>query len=612
MRRRNRPDGIERALVEQLRFEHDIAVRLGDDYLAVDYRNFLYGGWRHPKGHIVTEPHWGLIAWHEAHKARFCPICARCKLHNTLCQCGEKAQLCRRYVGVAPVSAEWPWEGEGEDAIRTCDEHGPQPWRKTLYFTTLAALPGNGWAKSSGGAAEFCSRLIGHRPWDGSLTDVAHNNWLHLIVCQTLSVSAKLNIQPKLETALGSRIVHKEKNSSGGIDYMWVKTPWGLDRVKVASQDQHARTAATVSPIEGTEYANVWVDEPPSPSIRSAYGRGLRFGLNNGAGVEDITATFFEGDIEQRAFVFDSFWNNSFRRGGPDRTIFVMGGAIHDNPALTEEDKRVQIAKFPEHEREARTWGIYEEMSGRILPDFTPSVHIWDDAQHDVRRRHMGEEPTSGPIGIIVDPHDIRPWQMTEIMVDEQEEWWVTEEWPRGDFSQMDHYRAAGVDGSFEGYAEVLTQMCERIPGGKRRVLWFIMDPAFGDSEKAGLGQTVAKGMREQGFHFRTDLPRDMEPGHAIIREKLRGSWKPGTEPDALHHPHLHVAKSCQNTIRAFLRYVWDHKKGKPGEAGKDQIDVLRYFGVSKPWYCDWRQIGQANARRAQATLSRMAAARPF
>lgn len=589
-----------------MRFERDIAKRLDDDYLAVDYRNFLYGGWRHPKGHIVTKPHEGLILWHEANKALFCPMCRTCGLHNTLCECPDnKVDLCRNWIGQAPCLDIPPWNGEGEDAIRVCDLHGEIPWRKALYFPTLCAFPGNGWAKTTGGLAEFCSDIVGFRPWDGSLTAPAHNNWLWLIICQTLSVSAKLNIQPKLDQMLGSRVLHKDKNSSGGIDHLWVRTLWGIDRLKVASQDQHSRTAATVSPIEGTEYAGVLVDEPPDDSIRAAYGRGLRFGLNNGWGKEAICATFFEGSVEQRAFVFDTFWNASFRRGGPDRSIFVMSGSIHDNPALTPEDKRQIIAKYPEHEREARTWGFYEELAGLIYPEFKLAVHEYDDSVRDILYdKAKPKEPSDWPIYHVIDPHDIRPWFHLWIAQgpdNEDSGLWIFDEWPRGEFERMSHYSDAkqGFNGSYKEYAALIAEIESRFPGGSARVIRRFMDPGFGGSEKSGTPGKVQDALADFGYFFETDFTRDREARHLAVRRYLNGSYKKGQPIDNLHRPHLRVARRCANTKRAFLSYIWDGKKGRPADIGSDPMDALGYVAVNTPAFVS---VGRAH----NATNTRM------
>lgn len=454
-------------------------------------------------------------------------------------------------------------------------------------------------AKTEMGAAEMSARILGHRPWDGSITDVVHNNWLQLIICQTLSTSGKATIQPRLEKMLGSRILHREKNSSGGIDFYWVQTPGGVDRIKIASQDQHARTASNVSPIEGVEQANVWVDEPPDESIRSSYGRGLRFGMNYGAGMEDLTATFFEGNPEQRIFVFDHLWNMSHRRGGPEKSYFVMGGSIHDNPALMQEDKRKIILKYAIHEQKAREWGMYEELAGKVFPEYDPRVHDYDPGKRAVlvtpegmlqplSRRH--EYPSHWPIYCIADPHDKRPWALIWVAMDENGEWYVVEEWPRGEFHKMTHYSDAGIENRPEAYAALIKETEEGFPGGAGRVVERFMDKRFGGQEKAGSdGLTVSESMERIGCYFSTDYKAEgrseIMAGNTIIRELLVGTWKPGEPVSQMQHPHFHVAETCNNVRWSLLHHVHLDKGAKGAEnvseVGKDFIDDLRILGMA-------------------------------
>jgi hypothetical protein len=289
-----------------------------------------------------------------------------------------------------------------------------------------------------------------------------------------------------------------------------------------------------------------------------------------------------------------------------------MSGSIHDNPALTGDDKRKLIAKYPPHEREARTWGIYEEMAGRLLPDFTTSVHVWDDRLPgaDVLIDEKNE-PSAMPIGICVDPHPVRPWQITAFAVGPDERWYVVREWPEGDYSCMSHFKAANVDGSFRAYADVIKRMVASIPGAdwqtSRRIGWWLMDPAAGDMEAVGQGKTVATAMRDFGLYFRTDkIKRDVAIGEGILRKKIRGTWTPGGPVDYLHRPEFMVALSCPNTWRAAMRYAWDETRNRPGEDGKDQIDVARYFAVTEPLYFDWRFQGQKAEEAMEAHVASM------
>jgi hypothetical protein len=463
--------------------------------------------------------------------------------------------------------------------------------------------------------AEMASWLIGHRPWDDTLTCPPVSGQIFGIVVQTLSTSAKLNVEVYIEKYLRAYISKKQKNSSGGLDFMEITSPLGNNLLKIMSQDQHARTVAEVSPLEGAKFFGVVYDEPIKGDIRASVARGLQDGKDGGWGRELFSGTPLEGSPEAAAYSFNEIFQKAWNRGGPSRQVFSMTGNIEENPDLGAENIRQTIEAWPAHEREARRTGIYKTLRGRILAEFDPEIHVWDDAQRDVLVDANGK-PSDWPLAIAVDPHDVRPWVFTVTALSPQGHWYVVREWPDGLnmqlFNEMRHYRAADVDGSFEGYAKVIKGLIDSVPGGRGRFLWWIMDPGFGDSEKAGSGQTVVKAMRQQGFFFRTDLPREIEPGHAALRDLMRGSMLAGHPMDEMHRPHFYVASRCRNVIWSILNYVNDAGSNpakfreKPSEAGKDFVDTLRYVAMSRPRYKPWGDAAQWATQQRAILADRM------
>jgi hypothetical protein len=598
----------DRFVISSRRILRTLGAQLGDESLQWDYKGFLYGGRRHRLGHWISKPHRGLMKFHEACKALFCPACRNCGKHNILCTCGNQ-DICWRHIGQAPVRHEAG--GEGEEAIRTCTEHGDWKWRRAQSYSTIAVFPSNRWGKSAGAMAEFCAWLIGYRPWDDTLTCPPVSGQIFGIVVQTLSTSAKLNVEQYIEKYLRPYISRRQKNSSGGLDFMEITSPLGTNILKIMSQDQHSRTVAEVSPLEGPRFFAVAYDEPIKGDIRAAIARGLQDGKDGGWGRELFSGTALEGSPEAAAYSFNEIYQPAWNNGGRRRQVFAMSGTIWENPDLTEENIRQTIESWPPHEREARSTGIYKTLRGRILAEFDPEIHVWDDAQRDVLLNDDGT-PSDWPLAIGVDPHDVRPWVFVVIAISPQGHWYIVREWPTSDFQQMRHYRAAGVDGSFEGYRRVIDGIIASVPGGRDRFVWWVMDPGFGDSEKAGSGQTVVKAMRQQGFYFRTDLPRSIEPGHAILRDKMRGSMEEGHPIDEMHRPHYYVATSCRNVIWSNLNYVIDEGSNpakfreKPSEAGKDFIDPQRYIAMARPKHVPWSDRSRWYAEQQGAILEAM------
>lgn len=598
-----------RSLLRLRRQVSHLRSALDRDFLAHSYRNFLYGGWRHPSGRWVSAGHEGLQRFHEACKARFCPYCTKCSKHRDECACGASQSLCWAHVGSCPVREEAG--GPGETAKLTCPQHGKTPWRRTLYYTVVAAFPSNKWAKTAGAAAEFAAGVLGYRPWDDTLSTIpAGSGRIHLVVCQTFSTSALLTIAPLLEKYLKGTIIKPITTTSNTLSGWLVRASDGVgqDILKLASQDQHYRTTSSVSPLEGVNPIQLWWDEPMEGDIRATATRGLLPALGLGAGTELISATLLEGSAKAAAYMRGEIWDKAWIHGGESRDVFAMTGTMWDNPAYTAEDVRVTLERFPPWEREARAYGTASYRRGLIIPDFSPDTHTYRAKDWDPLVERGSDTPTPHPIYMAVDPHDVRPWVMVWIMLEENYRLdeagrkvhyaRVIREWPEGSFRDMRHFSHAepGFGGAYTDYGRIIERIEKGIPGGAARIRGRFMDPAFGDSQKAGSGDTVAKQMAKVGYRFTTNIPREVEPGHNILRAMVRGSWTPGQPIDDLHFPHLLVEENCRNTVWAFLNYVNDDGKNptrqreRPGEAGKDQIDVLRYIFVMHPAYHDWRR----------------------
>ena len=478
--------------------------------------------------------------------------------------------------------------------------------------------------------AEMSAGVIGYRPWDDTLSNVPMGSGrIHLTICQTFSTSALLTIVPIIEKYLSAYIIKALVTSSHQLSGWMVRGSDGIgqDIFKIASQDQHYRNTSAVSPIEGVNPVQLAWDEPMEGDIRATATRGLLPALGIGAGNEYVAATLLEGSAKAAAYMRGEIWDQSWVNGGGDRGVFAMTGLSSDNPAYTHSEIQTYLNRFPPWEREARFNGTTAYRRGLIIPDFQTDVHVYDEALQDPLVDRQTGEPTPHPVYMAVDPHDVRPWMMKWIMLlpaseggfqDEKGRYIyparVIREWPEGAFRDMKHFSHAepGFGGSYRDYARIIDRVEKSIPGGSVRVVRRFMDPGFGDSLKAGSGQTVAKQMQETGYRFHTDIPREVEPGHNLLRLLVRGSWAPGKEVDGLCKPHLMVAKRCQNMIWAFFNYVnddgprQDRMRERPGEAGKDDIDCLRYIFVMRPSYRPWADRSQWYTQQQNAILEAM------
>lgn len=139
------------------------------------------------------------------------------------------------------------------------------------------------------------------------------------------------------------------------VDYMKIRhRNGGISMLYGKSYDQAQRT------WQGPTVDVIWFDEEPPPDV---YSEGVTR-TNKGGDIGEggrcyVTATPLMGMTD----VMRHFWPEP---DTPDRALIQM--TIEDVDHYTEEQKRMIVASYPEHEREARSKGIPTLGSGRVYP----------------------------------------------------------------------------------------------------------------------------------------------------------------------------------------------------------------------------------------------------
>lgn len=578
--------------------------------MAVTYARHLYGGWERDDGRWIDTPHVLGMKFHEAVKALWCPVCLKCNQGPKDCRC-RPPQGCWSYLG--QIGKDWT-----DTFPCPVPGHGMIPTRAALY-KSVYSLTGNQAGKTSSMLSELCAWPLGRRPWDDTLTVLPGQNRLWMVGCMSLSKSAITVICPEIETRIG-HIIDKQLTSAGGaVSGYRLKAPY-LDTISIASQEQ-VRNAGKdgVNPGEGGRFDGCAWDEPPEPAFRKPVLRGLVRARSRGGGygreigaMTPMKSIYVLEDIQRKA------WN----MGGDEPSMHVVTGSIHDNPSLTEEGKRQIMAGWDAAEREAREFGHFLHLMGRVFPEFT-EAHEYDETTEDplVQRDEHGaltEIPSDAPIMCVVDPHGRRRWVALWFAIDKEENAWVVREWPN---DRMDVNRPIdyGEDGVFIYMAKVIKAIEDGLPGGSARVIYREMDPNFGPSPATGSGyNTVVRAMAGEGtklglkLHFRTDVSDDVDQGLAAVRNMLAFD---ATKPISFSNfPRLRANSKCRGFIWAMHNYVYDNwadetraPREKTKEIGKDYIDGARYFAMRAPKFRDWKTRGTSLANQIALKAERLA-----
>lgn len=421
-------------------------------------------------------------------------------------------------------------------------------------------LGGNRSGKTHALIAEAVAYAMGYRAWDGTKTRrgpskilIAGEDFLHAI---------SGSVVPTLDAFIPSGALAEKtpiEKGHGGVPNKYNFANGSF--IQLFSYQQEPGS------VEGFDWDFVGYNEPPP---RWFYIGCLR-GLIDRGGVDAFAMTPLK-----EPWIFEEV----YAKCGNDPDFWSVFISQDDNPHLSEEEKRTfRMALTPE-EVEARVYGKFFHLMGRVFPTYDPLVHGWDVTKRPI-------DP-AWPKGMVVDPHTKKPFAVAWFALTPQGDIVFFEEWPKEDF-----YRTAESLKSIPRYSEMFNRIEERIPGGPASISWRIMDPNYGRTNILAYGETVAQEFYKYGFTFDTTVSDDIDAGHLMIARRLEYD---NTRPvSAINRPTLFIASHLRNMNQAFLNYQWvdEHKnpnkdaREKVKERFKDFIDLVRYTCMFDPHWVD-------------------------
>lgn len=308
--------------------------------------------------------------------------------------------------------------------------------------------------------------------------------------------------------------------------------------------------------FEGWSGHWAWFDEPPPREKYVATKRGL---------VDFGGFLWFTLTPISEPWLFDELMNRT------DNLAWAITVSIYDNPHLTEANIAEYAASLTEEEKEARLFGKFRHLAGRVYKSLDESIHVVPESALPKNR--------NWPIYFVLDPADRRPHHAIWFTVD-----------PFGVMYVFDELVYKGT--IKETSKEIMRR--ERMMKINPMEVIRILDPNKGVTPSAVSGLRLVDEFASHAIYFLVNINDDLTLGHLAVSERLQ--WDKTQPISTTNHPRLYFIKDrTKETIKQMLSYVWDDWKGaskssksdkeKPKDINKDLPDCVRYGVVFNPTY---------------------------
>lgn len=425
-------------------------------------------------------------------------------------------------------------------------------------------LGSNRSGKSVAGYLEAYAHALGYRPWleqddpdyivrlpSGQPIPVPN---VGRIVSQSFQPAAVQVIWPKVQewSMAGT---YRVKNNAQQVPIKFTFDNGSIVHVMSNEQEDDA--------FEGPNGHWVWIDEPCDYSKYI----GLKRGLVDYGGHMWLTLTPLsqpwihdvlisrcnEPDGHVRLYKF-SVWDNARENGG----------------FLERRDIEEFIRDMREDEMEARLYGNFLHLAGRVFKQWEPEAPFW------VQPRRL---PETWPRVCVIDPHPRKPIAVLWAALSPDNQLFVYrdlfDERLRTVKEVSDRIK------QLEGYRWD-NQRRTWVPGETTEVIALrLIDTSANEQERTS-GETIMQRFHKEGIYCRGAQKRNYDAGLDAIHEALRIRYQWG-------EPGLIVFTNCVHTKRNFLMFCWDEygtsrqkdlKDPKPDVRKKDDdfIDCIRYI----------------------------------
>lgn len=340
-----------------------------------------------------------------------------------------------------------------------------------------------------------------------------------------------------------NRIKQTKTNSQGVVVRMIIRGDNGKDSIiSFLSGEQDDMS------FEGDLIDGAWIDEPCRKAIYIATLRGLM--ISNGP-------LFFTLTPISEPWIYNDLW----LKASEDKDIETFPGALED--ALEEHGGHLSqasmdsfVSKLTEEEKEARIYGRFKHLMGRVFKAFDENIHV-------IPKFFI---PPHWPVWCAIDPHTRKANAAVWLAIG-----------PDAKYVCNEVYWKAGIDEFGKLVKEISAQyntVCTLIDTSSETPDWARRETARTMLEKVGVRTRLARKRNQK------------ETGRLMIQQHLEGKTD-----DTEGKPTLYVFDTCKRMRFEFLNYIYDDfndpdsqgVKEEPKKINDDLIDGLHYILVERP-----------------------------
>jgi hypothetical protein len=434
--------------------------------------------------------------------------------------------------------------------------------------TIRLVLGSNRSGKTVAGVVEAIAHSLGYRPWldedhPDRIVRLANGEPIPVpndgrIIAQDYQQAINQTIVPKIqEWAPAGWYTFKRDNRGIPIEVRWKNG----SRTYLLSNDQKDMS------FEGTSGHWVWGDEP----FDYAKYTGLRRGLVDFSGHMWITMTPLSqpwmhdviysrantpnknGYIAVRLYKF-SIWDNCIENGG----------------YLRREDIEEFLSDLDEAELEARLYGNFLHLAGRVFKEWEPEPPYWIEPF---------KIPEKWPRVCVIDPHPRKPVAVLWAAIDPHNRVIVyrdlfdrrltTIKDVANRIKELEGWKWSDLGNKYAKVPETENIACRVIDDSSKQPDRITGDTVFNRFATEGIGCSLAN-------------KKNAEAGYDAIKAalKMRNEWD---------QPGLVVFNNCKTVKQNFLNFVWDEwatskqretkeQKQEVRKNNDDMIDDIRYI----------------------------------